>query len=426
MIILTLFGTTTGLEVVHLPLESTPPTLKLEDAWIEISPSQANISSDKDLFVVFRKIIGPHLSTWIGLYRPAREIGYDRPGSFYGAGAWIIEDTVDVKLMTEVLHLMASQIHTKAMNGDRFIKRISDIRSEITPPEQLSNLRKSLSKATAGCHPSGEVGFIVDGKNQLEIIDWAQKAHSANTFSKIFIGSNDQISDHAGSSSITTYRSLAIAIESSYHKRTTEFHNLRSDMLLKIKQDEKTISDLQQENNHLDQLLASAKSDVNKYRHQSSVHEASAKAEKAHADSLRRQINDRSFMSGVTKDPNKSSPPNSQGTSDGEIKGQRNPNNSLRETSISSTQLNPNEIQSSEQIDRAKKSRFEKTNDVLIYTLVFLTMLIVIYIFNIAACRHLDFGISCENYQPVKAVPIDRSPPITPTPPVSYRPSGTY
>ncbi len=420
MIILTLFGTTTGLEVVHLPLESTPATLKLEDAWIEISPSQANTSSDKDLFVVFRKIIGPHLSTWIGLYRSAREIGYDRPGSFYGAGAWIIEDTVDVKLITEVLQLMASQVQAKAMNGDRFIKRISDIRSEITPPEQLSSLRKSLSKATAGCHPSGEVGFIVDGKNQLEIIDWAQKAHSANTFSKIFIGSNDQTPDHAGNSSITTYRSLAIAIESSYYKRTTEFQNLRSDMLLKFKQNEKTISDLQQENNHLDQLLASAKSDVSKYRHLASLSEASAKAEKAHAESLYRRLNDRSFMSGVSKDQHKSAPPNNQVSSDSE--DQRNLNKSLKDESTSTNQLNTHQNQHSQKMDKAKKSRAQEINDVLIPTLIVLTGLIVIYIINIASCRRWDIGIYCEYYQSksVNVAPIDPSPTVAPSQPASY------
>jgi hypothetical protein len=401
--------------------------LKLEDAWIEISPSQANTSWDKDLFVVFRKIIGPHLSTWIGLYRSAREIGYDRPGSFYGAGAWIIEDTVDVKLITEVLHLMASQVQAKAMNGDRFIKRISDIRSEITPPEQLSNLRKSLSKATAGCHPSGEVGFIVDGKNPLEIIDWAQKAHSANTFSKIFIGSHDQISEHAGSSSITTYRSLAIAIESSYHKRATEFQNLRSDMLLKIKQDEKTISDLQQENNHLDQLLASAKSDVNKYRHLSSVSEASAKAEKAHAESLRRQINERLFMSGVTKNPHKSSPPKSEGTSDGEIKGQRTHNSSANEKLIPPNSSVP--IDTFVKDGLGNKSKLASIIDFLLP--IFVALMFVLAL-NFFFCRFAEFGISCKNFQVGTTTPIDQSPlissppPPLPPPPVSFRPSGTY
>jgi len=387
LIILSLFGTTTGLEVLHLPLESRPATLKFEDAWIEISPSQANVSNDKDLFVVLRKIIGPHTATWIGLYRLAREIGYDRPGSFFGAGAWIVEDAVDVRILVEVLQDLSSQIQSKAMNGDRFVKRINDSRSEITQPEQLSNLTKSRSKVTAGCHPNGESGFIVTSQNPFEVIDWAQRALSASNFSKIIIGTNDQTPEAGTRSSINTYRSLAFAIEASYQRKAAEHQSTRNELNISTQENTKKISKLQDETSHLKQLLESANNDTNKYRKEARNQEAAANAANAIAEKLHKRINELSFAKAGSTGLVSSNDENNDGQS------------SPKKERLPSEVNDKKKIQDSTffvSLDSKKARWYDFALDILIF--VFLAGC-VLYTVNSLSCQNFNFGICYKNTQ---------------------------
>lgn len=254
MIILTLFGTTTGLEVVQIPLAEIPASLKFDNSWIEITERQIVTNADNDAFVVFRKLIGSNIVTWIGLYRPAYEFGGSRSGCFYGAGAWLIGCVADVRALTETLRDLANQIQSTAMNGDRFVERISDVRSEIRVTSLASSLTSNLTKVDGGCYPSGDVAFIVSNGNVLEIIDWAQRSKSAYAFSKLFIGGADQVPGHSGPTSFVVHRSLSVAVEAAYVRLGNEYQsihknlNVKSDDLartkLKLDKAEQNISEL--------------------------------------------------------------------------------------------------------------------------------------------------------------------------------------
>jgi len=215
VISLSLFGTTTGLEVLTSPLSNTAP-FKFEEAWIGISLSQLTPQPNKDAFVVFRKSAGNQLVTWVGLYRPAREIGYDRPGCFYGAGAWIVDCVADANILANTLWEMANQIQSKAMNGDRFVKKIADAGAEFSPPSHKSSLLASLAAIKSGLKSEGETAFIVEAANPIHVIEWAQLAPSASHFSKVVIGTTDQRPSSGQSSAIKPFMSLSLAIDHSY------------------------------------------------------------------------------------------------------------------------------------------------------------------------------------------------------------------
>jgi hypothetical protein len=230
VIILNLFGTTTGLELLQIPLAEIPASLKFENSWIEITERQIVTTADNDSFVVFRKIIGSNVVTWLGLYRPAHELGGSRSGGFYGTGVWLIDCVADVRALTETLRDLADQIQATAMNGDRFVRRIADARNEIRVSSLASGLTNNLVKIAGGCHPTGEVAFIASNGNALEVIDWAQRSRSAYAFSKIFIGVADQVPAYSGQTSVVLHRSLSLAIESTYVRLGNDLQSTRSEL----------------------------------------------------------------------------------------------------------------------------------------------------------------------------------------------------
>jgi hypothetical protein len=255
VIYLTLFGTTTGLEVLHLPIGSTSLPIKFEDAWIEISSNMATLRPERDVLVLNRRQINDHVATWVGLYRPAREIGYDRPGSFYGAGAWLIDQVADVTILIETLKNLADQLQALAMNGERFVKRIVDIHSQLVPPDQISNLSSSLSNVAAGCNVSGETIFIATNNSYSEVLNWAQQAQSASKFSRIIIGSPNQAPELASGSSIQIFSGLTFAIDAAYQKSNAEFHNALLQNKSTIQQYDQLLEKLRKEKDDFDQTL---------------------------------------------------------------------------------------------------------------------------------------------------------------------------
>jgi hypothetical protein len=228
VIILTLFGTTSGLELLHSPLANIPSTLKLDDAWVGINGSHATLLEDRDVHIVLRKSVGPHTATWIGLYRPARELGYDRPGGFYGAGAWLIDCATDVKQLTDALRDMAGQIQAKVMRSGRFVNRIADSSAEFAPPSQAGTLLASVSAIKGGCNPDGESAFVVAGADFLEVIDWAQRAPSASPFSKIIVSGPDQVPLARAGTGFSVFQSLAHVIDNSCQRLSNELHSERT------------------------------------------------------------------------------------------------------------------------------------------------------------------------------------------------------
>jgi len=222
VIILTYFGTTTGLELLHRPLANSIPLLVLEDAWIEVTPSQLTLHPDKDAVVIFRRHVSGQIATWIGIYRHAYEMGYDRRGSFYGAGAWIVSGVVDARLLIQLLREMAAQIKTRAMSGDRLTKRISEAANDLTIPASAAALLEGSGRLSSGCKPEGEAIFIVENNSSTDVIEWAQRASSAACFSKIVIGSADQAPTDVRSSTFRLFSSLPLAMEASYQRLASD------------------------------------------------------------------------------------------------------------------------------------------------------------------------------------------------------------
>lgn len=270
MIILTLFGTTVGLKVLRLPLAPPPATLKLEDAWIEITSSQLTVRPDKDAFVVFRKMVGPHLATWIGLYRKAREIGYDRSGGFYGAGAWLIDTTADTKLLKTVINNLADQIRSLAMDGDRFTQCILDTRASFAQPAQTAELVATLSRVTGGCSPGGVNAFVIGGTNPTEVIDWAHRGMSSSAFSKVIVGAHDQVPAGGVSSSTQLFPSLSLAIEGAYRRDVTSIRNELAQSKAQAQKIEGDLLALQERNKGLQEYLNRTLNDLEVER--SNVH----------------------------------------------------------------------------------------------------------------------------------------------------------
>lgn len=248
MIILTLFGTTRGLELQHFPLTNSAPNLKFDDAWIGVTQSQVNLLSTNDAVVVFRRKVGEHLATWIGIYRPAREMGYDRPGGFYGAGVWLIDQVADAKLLIYVLREMAGQVQVNTMAGDSFVKMIADTRNEFTPPSQVSSLLASLTKVKLGFKPEGESAFVVEDVNPIVVIEWAQRAPSAEAFSKVVIGSADHLPASGQSSAFSIFNSLSLAIDTAYQRLSSQFRHAMSDAHIREQKLSQKIDDLNKTN----------------------------------------------------------------------------------------------------------------------------------------------------------------------------------
>lgn len=259
MIILTLFGTTTGLELQNFSLGNSAPALKFEEAWIGVTPGQASLRQDKAAFVVFRRSVGGHLATWVGVYRQAREMGYDRPGGFYGAGAWIIDHVADARLLTESLFEMVNQIQSKTMNGDRFVRKMAEARNEFIPPSQTAALLAGLTKATSGFRPEGESAFIVEDSNAIDVIEWAQRAPSASYFSKTVIGEASQAPSAGQNSAFKLFTSHSLAIDAAYQRLSSEYRNAISQAKTQIHELSQRIDKLNKDNLGLNDDLKDAR-----------------------------------------------------------------------------------------------------------------------------------------------------------------------
>lgn len=288
MINLTLFGTTTGLEVLHLPLGTNKLPIKLEDTWIEISPNLVTLKAEREVLILNRRLVGEHVATWIGLYKPAREIGYDRTGGFFGAGAWIIDHVVDVTVLYELLTNLVGQISATAMTGDRFTKRINDIQSNLTQPSQISLLAESLTNINGGCHPAGDVAFVTSTSNSLEVLDWAQRAQSAMVFSKVVIGTLSEVPD-AGSST-RVFRSLSIAIEVAFQIKDTELQKFKKELHAKTNQFEIGIDSARSEKTVIEQALVRAQYENTTLKSQLLGWTEHAKSESNRADKLHQEL----------------------------------------------------------------------------------------------------------------------------------------
>ena len=248
MITVCLFGISAGLEV-HPFSVGEPSGVKIDDAWLEISPHDVTVKLDVDLFKIYRRIAGGKLLTWIGLYRSATELGSSRPGGYYGAGVWLHDVALPGQSIAAILVNLADQLKVLALSNGKFVKRIADVKASIIPPQQLSSLTAQRGSLGGGVSVNGMIqGFIADPNSVAAIFDWAQKSRTAELFSQIVVGSTDQYVQQQGQfqKSSEKYDSLHAAIDGAYAKRITIVEDARKKVATDLEAIKKETAQLKQ------------------------------------------------------------------------------------------------------------------------------------------------------------------------------------
>lgn len=134
MLRIALMGVTLGTELSTFG--KLPITLP-DESSIELSATELKLPHDTKVYVVWRRQIDEKILTWIGVYHHALEIGGSRDGGYYGAGVWLLGTTARGAAVSHLLDNLSEQVHVLAMEGgQQFLRKLSDIRSEIAWPEQ--------------------------------------------------------------------------------------------------------------------------------------------------------------------------------------------------------------------------------------------------------------------------------------------------
>ena len=192
MIILSIFGTARGLEVINLPLSNTPIPFQLENQWLEISLDEIALKANQDTVFINRRMIAGNTLTWIGVYQHVFEMGYQRQGSFLGAGVWLINSMITADILLPILRNMAQQLKDKATNQVQFIRRIEEIKNDFTfNPSDLTSHEIAI---THGLNSFADLGFFAPKDHPNDIIDmvnWAQNARGADLFNRGYISPQD-------------------------------------------------------------------------------------------------------------------------------------------------------------------------------------------------------------------------------------------
>jgi hypothetical protein len=258
MIVASLFGVPAGLEVHRIAI-GEESQIKFEDSWVDISLNEVMLTGGADIFRVFRLNVSGKILTWIGLYRPATEIGPNRGGGFYGAGLWLIDAKVSSKVVHEVIVNLADQIRDLAMQHGKFLKKIADIRSLIVPPPQVALLVSGREKLTGGVKlkdREGELAFIADPKNIIEIIEWAQNSFAAGFYSQVIAAPANQFVAQQSQflKGFVLFGSVSAAIDTAYQSNVQTIKTTKEQ--LKSKQEELAgkISELKLKNVELNSI----------------------------------------------------------------------------------------------------------------------------------------------------------------------------
>lgn len=246
MIHLCLFGVSAGLEVKHLALtEGVAP--RYEDSWIEISTRNVNFEGDIEIFSIFRRRVLDQLVTWIGVYRPAREIHLNRPGGYYGAGVWLVDCTLPGRIIKEIALSLADQVRDAAISGGRFVRPLSELNlAALRLPVQPATLLKECVaiQSVGGIFPGGSTQLtLTDTKSLSSILDWAQLSRTAEFFGSVLIVPAEKLLPVNGQNSNKNkiFNSIPSAIEYSYgervrmYKQATDKSNQGRDKLETIK-----------------------------------------------------------------------------------------------------------------------------------------------------------------------------------------------
>lgn len=258
MIDLCLFGVSAGLQIRHMPLCNNNDSFpKTEDSWIEISTRDIIFEGDAEITMIARRQTSSHVMTWIGLYRPAREVHLNRSGGFYGAGLWLIDSAIPGQVARQIVVSLADQLRDNAILDGRFIKNVTDLNlSSFKIPRHTSDILNECSsvKGLGGIIPdSATQAIITDKANTSPILDWAQRSKTADFFGSVLIVSPERLLpvDEQTSRRTKTFNSIPAVIDFVYAQR-----------VLALLQSNKQVADEQSKAISLAKQLASQKKDA--------------------------------------------------------------------------------------------------------------------------------------------------------------------
>lgn len=224
MIHLCLFGVSAGLEVRRMALgEGTTP--RFEDSWIEISTRDVSFEGEVEVLRVSRRQLADQLLTWVGVYRPAREIHLNRSGGYYGAGIWMVDCALPGRRVREVLLSLADQLRDAALSNGRFIRPIGGLDLSgfklSLPPESLLSECTPLHATSGVCPSEPAQAILTDTRSINAILDWAQRSRTAEFFGSVLVAPPDRVlqSDTVVSKRNKTFSSIPAAIEFAYAER---------------------------------------------------------------------------------------------------------------------------------------------------------------------------------------------------------------
>lgn len=274
MIVATVFGLTQGFESIIYAAKGKELPFDPPNEYIQSAIRYVNPSFDTEFFMVRRFSVNEGVLTFIGVYRGVYEIGYDRPNSYYGAGLWLLNRTVDGSLAQKFLTDLADQLKNSAISDNRFIKKIADTSVKISTAD-LAKLATTDQPNTEGLSPedSSQQCFIKAQSDASHLINWAQADFTAQYFNRMYAGNPAQmISTSARSDSPLLFLSTEEATEACLHKiaidaaelkrlhaqLSTKQEALQADidgLKEKVEISAKAIKDLTKERNQLEQDL---------------------------------------------------------------------------------------------------------------------------------------------------------------------------
>ena len=220
MIVATVFGLTQGFESIIYAAKGKELPFGPPNEYIQSAIRYVNPSFDTEFFMVRRFSVNEGVLTFIGVYRGVYEIGYDRPNSYYGAGLWLLNRTVDGRLAQKFLTDLSDQLKNSAISDNRFIKKIADTSVKISSAD-LAKLENTDQPNTEGLSPedSSQQCFIQAQSDASHLINWAQADFTAQYFNRMYAGNPAQmISTSARSDSPLLFLSTEEATEACLHK----------------------------------------------------------------------------------------------------------------------------------------------------------------------------------------------------------------
>ena len=284
MIILSIFGTARGLEVVDLYTPKDPIPFQLENQWLEISLNEVALQPNIDTVFINRRMIAGNTLTWIGVYQHVFEMGYQRQGSFLGAGVWLINSTISADILLPILKHIAQQLKDKATNQIQFVKRIEEVKNDfIFNPSDLTSQEIGISHGLSSIADAGFFAPKDHASDFQEVINWAQNARGADLFNRGYISpqetyvnpatgsSNKLVMLHNSATVDVFYAKKIIELSEQINQQNHQINQLNHQIQQTEQQLKMSLQDIEQlkiQNNQLRQESHNHKGDMDRQRNE--------------------------------------------------------------------------------------------------------------------------------------------------------------